>query len=78
VEGSSVSSREVPLGLEFSEVWIQVVVYLVDITNGERRLFSQTKVLAVCGYITSSTESWLSFWNGERRSKRIGLCETHS
>jgi len=72
VEGSSVISRKVSLGLEFSEVWIEIIVYLVDVTNGEGRLFTQAKVLAVCSNITSTTESRLSIWEGERRSKGIG------
>jgi len=80
VEGSSVSSRKVSLGLEFSEVRIEIIVYLVDVTKGEGRLFTQAKVLAVCSNITSTTESWLSIWEGERRSKGIGhnLRETQS
>lgn len=77
VEGSSVVACNVSLGLEFSEVWIEIVVNHVDISKGERRLLSKFEVLAVCGNISSTRESWLSIWKGEGRCKRILLGETH-
>jgi len=70
VEGSSVTVWKVPLGLEFSETGIEVIVNKADITVGKRRLFSKFKKGAVLGYVSCTRET--------RSSIRNHLGETYS
>jgi len=78
VESSPVKPWKISLRLELPERRVQVVVNLVDITQRERGLFTQTKILAIFGHITRTTKSWLSHWKGERRGEGILLSEAHS
>jgi len=57
VEGSSVESWELSLGLEQTDVGVKIVVYFVNVIEGEGRLLSKNEVLAVGCYVTRARKS---------------------